>query len=478
MLTVEDWMDVKVLHKEGCSVREIARQTGHSRNTIRKALQQKAPEPFKKPHRCSKLSSFKPYIEKRYQECGLSAVRLLSEIRPMGYTGSERTLQRFLEGKRVTRRALSKLTVRFETPPGKQAQADWAYCGQHPVSPHRLGALNAGDDKDEKVSIYVFVIVLGFSRMMYIEFTTAMNAFELLRCHINAFEFFGGWTEEILYDNMAQVRLPDGSLNPLFVDFASHYDFAIKTHRVRRPRTKGKVERMVDYVKDNFLNGRSFADLADLSAHALRWLNHTANVRIHATTEQKPVDLLAREGLTRLDSAPVYQLATKSLRKVDKEGFISLARSRYSVPPEHSGKTLLVTSSGQKVFIRSADRIVAEHTAATKPRSCVVQSEHVAETWRLSGAGTGGVGAAGIGTAGIGTAGAGTAGTDSSPHWSITFTQEVAQTPLSVFEGLLEAEGALAQSSGPTMSGPTMSGPTMSGLTMSATRQAQSEATL
>ena len=255
MLTVEAWMDVNVLKKEGLSAREIARRTGHSRNTIRRALEQKKPEVFRKPRRSSKLDRFKPYVEERYEECGLSAVRLLTEIRPMGYTGSERTLRRFLEGKRVTHRALSKLTVRFESPPGKQAQADWAHCGRHP------------DARGVAISIYAFVIVLGFSRMMYVEFTTAMNAFELLRCHINAFEFFGGWTEEVLYDNMAQVRLPDGSLNPLFVDFASHYGFAIRTHRVRRPRTKGKVERMVEYVKDNFLNGRSFADLAELNAH-------------------------------------------------------------------------------------------------------------------------------------------------------------------------------------------------------------------
>ena len=94
---------------------------------------------------------------------------------------------------------------------------------------------------------------------------------------------------------MKQVRRAPGELNPLFVDFAQHYGFVPKTHRVRRPRTKGKVERMVHYVKDNFLTGRSFTDLADVNTHARQWLDHTANVRIHATTNQRPVDLWASE---------------------------------------------------------------------------------------------------------------------------------------------------------------------------------------
>src|SRR5699024_9374727 len=108
--------------------------------------------------------------------------------------------------------------------------------------------------------IYAFVMVLGFSRMLYVEFTHSMDLPTLILCHQHAFAYFGGIVGNILYDNMAQVRLPGtGEFHPLFADFAAHYGFAVKTHQVRRPRTKGKVERMVDYLKDNFLNGRSFA---------------------------------------------------------------------------------------------------------------------------------------------------------------------------------------------------------------------------
>src|SRR5947209_13926183 len=121
MLTTEEWMDVKMLFKEGCSMREIARRTGYSRNTVAKLLGQAAPAPFQAPPRTSKLDAFKPYREQPLQAYPLSAVRLLDEIRPMGYAGSLCTLRRFLAPLRARRRAQVKATVRFETPPGHQA---------------------------------------------------------------------------------------------------------------------------------------------------------------------------------------------------------------------------------------------------------------------------------------------------------------------------------------------------------------------
>src|SRR5262245_17030348 len=98
----------------------------------------------------------------------------------------------------------------------------------------------------------------------------------LIGCHLRAFDYFGGWIESILFDNMKQVRIDAQTLNPLFVDFANHYGITIKTHRPCRPRTKGKVEWTVDYIKDNFLNGWTFIDLNDLNAQARHWLETVA----------------------------------------------------------------------------------------------------------------------------------------------------------------------------------------------------------
>ena len=283
MLGVEEWMDIHALAQQGLSQRAIAQQTGYSRNTVRKLLGGQAPVPKARKPKPTKLDPYLDYIRDRYSRHPLNAVRLLAEIRPMGYTGSIYTLRRYLKTLEPQRVAATKATVRYETAPGEQAQADWAYCGRF-TDPHGT-----------TVPIYACVIVLGFSRLLFVEFTTDMTLATLMRCHQNAFAVFGGCPKTILYDNMKQVKLAPGEFNPLFVDFAQHYGFVPKTHRVRRPRTKGKVERMVHYVKDNFLAGRTFTDLLDLNTHARHWLDHTANVRIHATTNQRPIDLWAIE---------------------------------------------------------------------------------------------------------------------------------------------------------------------------------------
>lgn len=393
-------MDIRTLHKEGHSIKEIARQTGHSRNTVRRVLREARPKPFQKPDRTSCLDDFKPYLRERFEKTGLSAVRLLTEIRPMGYTGSISTLRRFLHEFRPEQERIKKLTVRFESPPGKQAQADWGYCGRFP------------DATGHIVPVYAFVLVLSFSRMLYLEFTSSMHVSELIRCHMNAFAALGGWPLEILYDNMKQVRLDQETLNPLFADFASHYGFAIRTHRIRRPRTKGKVERMVHYVKNSFLNGREFRDLAELNMQARHWLDTTANVRLHATTEQRPVDLWPREGLTELTAMTPYKLSELVPRKAGFDGFVHFGRSRYSVPPEYAGQSVLIGPRDNRIVIRVQDMIVAEHAPAQKAGAAVADPAHVAALWKLSLKNT----------------------QAPPPRWQLTFDQQVEIAPLARYQ--------------------------------------------
>jgi transposase len=400
MLRLEEWMDIKGLHKEGHSIKQIARMSGHSRNTVRKVVRQDGPGKFHQPLRASCLDPFRAYLKERFQSCGLSAVRLLEEIRPMGYGGSIQTLRRFLRSLKPEQERLRRLTVRFETPPGKQAQADWAYGGRFPDAQGRL------------VPVYLFTMVLGFSRMLYIEFTPSMKLPWLLRCHLNAFAYFGGWPAEILYDNMKQVKLGPDELHPLFLDFVRHHGLVVKTHQIRRPRTKGKVERMIYYVKDNFLAGRSFTDLADLNAQGRHWLEHTANVRVHRTTGERPIDLLPKEKLTPLGVVAPYQLFEVVPRQAGFDGFVRFDRSRYSLPPEHAGQTVLVGRRDRQIVIRLGDMIVAEHEAAVKAGSTVADPKHVEALWKLS-----------LRRA-----------TAPPPRWQLTFDQEVATASLETYE--------------------------------------------
>jgi transposase len=400
VLKLEEWMDIRSLHREGHSIKGIARMTGRSRNTVRRVLREAGFTGFHKPQRGSCLDSYKEYLRNRYEECALSAVRLLPEIQAMGYSGSIATVRRYLHSLQPEQERLRKLTVRFETPPGKQAQVDWAYCGRFP------------DPAGHLLPVYVFVLVLSFSRMLYVEFTSSMKLPALMRCHLNAFDFLGGWTREILYDNMKQIRLSPTELHPWFVDFAAHYGFAIKTHRVRRPRTKGKVERMVHYVKDAFLNGRSFSDLADLNAQGRHWIENIANCRLHATTGQRPVDLWKQEQLCALDSTARYPLCEFVSRKAGFDGFVRFQRSRYSLPPEYAGKTVLIGQREQQIVIRSRELIVAEHRPAQKAGETVADPAHVAALWKLSLH----------------------QGKTPPPRWQLTFDQQVEATPLSTYQ--------------------------------------------
>jgi transposase len=242
MLGMEEWMEVKDLKRQGHSIREICRRTSYSRNTVRKVLREAGPVRRVRKKRISKLDEYKAYLKDRYGKTGLSAVRLVEEIRGMGFTGSVDIVRRYLN-ELDSLGIPEKATVRFETPPGEQAEVDWA----------EAGSFMDGEGRLRKV--YAFVMVLCFSRMLYVEFTLGMRIEELIRCHQNAFEYFGGWTHTILYDNMAQIRLPSGRLNPLMADFLAHHGIALKTCRPYRARTKGKVERTIRYLRGNFLKG-------------------------------------------------------------------------------------------------------------------------------------------------------------------------------------------------------------------------------
>jgi transposase len=289
MLKWEEKMDIKFLAGQGHSIRQTAKISGHSRNTIRAVLREKSLEKeSEKRGRKSKLTDFKDYLRERFIKTGLSGTRLFEEITAMGYQGSVSAVRRFLQT--VEKIDISpKATVRFETPPGEQSQVDWAEIGYFL------------DEKGVKRKIYAFVLVLSYSRMLFVEFATDISTETLIACHQKAFAYFGGYTRKILYDNMKQVRLNQSDFNPLFEDFLQHYGIAASTHRPYRARTKGKVERAILYLRNNFLKGREFENLADLQNKCLIWQEETANKRVHATTKEKPFELFKTEQLVSLE---------------------------------------------------------------------------------------------------------------------------------------------------------------------------------
>jgi transposase len=372
MLNLDQFMNIRFLQKQGHSVREIARLTGHSRNTVRKLLRAKrAPAPAPRV-RASKLDPYKPYLTERWQAHGLSAVRLLPEIVAQGFAGSPQIVRRFLQTLKATRHTDQALTVRFETPPGEQAQCDWAEVGRYP----QPDGTNA--------RVYAFVMVLGYSRYLYVEFTRSMTLATLIRCHQNAFAFFGGWPRRILYDNMRQVVVGPERINPRFLDFTRHHGFEVKRCRPYRPRTKGKVERSVAYLRDSFLNGRTFTGLDDLNAQGRHWLGTVANCRLHATTQARPCDRLLEETLTPCRGLNAYQVARSTARTVGVEALVRFEKSDYSVPARWVGTRVTVDAGDNVIIIRAKDLIVAEHPVAARPGQRIESPAHVRERWERS----------------------------------------------------------------------------------------------
>jgi transposase len=372
MLKWEEQMNIKFLVGQGHSIRQVAKLSGHARNTVRSVIRPGNREP--KPEsrgRKSKLVDFKEYLRSRYLETGLSGVRLCEEITKMGFSGSVSAVRRFLQT--IEKNGISpKATVRFETPPGEQAQVDWAEIGYFL------------DEEGIKRKIYAFVMVLSYSRMLFIELVTDISTETLIKCHQKAFAYFGGYTRKILYDNMKQVRLSQTEWNPLFQDFLSHYGIVANTHRPYRARTKGKVERAVLYLRDSFIKGREFENLADLRQQGFHWQEETANQRVHATTKEKPCELFKSEQLIPLGQVAEYRVAAKVSRKVSAEGFVHYAGSRYSVAPQAVGKTVLVEQEEQTIRVKSDDLIIAEHQVSARKNADVINAEHAAEMWKLS----------------------------------------------------------------------------------------------
>lgn len=224
----------------------------------------------------AKLAPFEPIIDARLEHYPeLSAVRLYDEVRAAGYAGGLSQLRCYV--RRVRPRPPVEPLVRFETPPGHQAQVDFAEC-RFPWGKR-----------------FALLVVLGYSRVLWVQFYRRQTMATVMHGLEAAFAYCGGVPRELLFDQLKAVIVDDerpggGKVleNPEFLRFAAHWDFRIRACRPYRAKTKGKVERPVHYLRHNFLYGREFLGDADLNAQCLAWLDDTANVRVHGTTHEMP----------------------------------------------------------------------------------------------------------------------------------------------------------------------------------------------
>lgn len=294
MVGVEAALEIRVLHRHGKGVREIAREMGVSRNTVRRYLRDEDAVRYKaRPPRATKLDAFKGYVTRRLAAAApdrIPASVLLVELRDRGYAGGVTMLKEFIASLRPP--AGPAPIIRFETQPGQPMQVDWA-------------TIRRGADR-----LSVFVATLGWSRATYVEFVADERIETLIAAHENAFLSFGGVPREALYDNMRTVVAErDGygpgrhRFNPAFLDFARHCGFRPRLCQPYRAQTKGKVERFIRYLRGSFyvpLASRLaqeglVVDREAANIAAARWLREVANQRVHGTTGAVPAERLADE---------------------------------------------------------------------------------------------------------------------------------------------------------------------------------------
>ena len=337
---------------EGLSISEIARQTGHDRKTIRKYINSDVPPTRNKRSRNpGKIAPFKEYIISRLNEHPLSASRIYREIQEKVFTGKYGIVKNFV--RKVRPKIEVPAVYRYETKPGIQAQVDWAECGRIEI-----------DGQIRK--LYCFTMVLGFSRMRFAEFTLKMDVLTLIQCHVNAFQYFGGYTKEILYDNMKQIVLDrkpvssDSTWNSKFEDFFKHYGFIPRLCRPYRPQTKGKIENMVGFVKRDFFMGGKFNSFSDLNSQLQKWL-FRVNSTIQGTTHEIPFERLKLEEFNQIESVLPYNIFKEESRKISRDAFLSYLGNKYSVPYRFAGRIARLKIQDARFSVLVGKELVCNH---------------------------------------------------------------------------------------------------------------------
>lgn len=348
------------LKGQGRSIRDIARTLGISRNTVKKYLVSPwIPQARPRPKRPSLLDAFKEHVNARAAEGVLNCEVLLREIRTLGYRGGKPILKDHLKPFRPLRQP--KATVRFETNPGECAQVDF-------------GLFRYRTAEGRTRLLWAFVMVLSWSRTIYVEFVRRADVGNFIRCHINAFRHFGGVPLRCLYDNAKVVvvgRDAGGQpvFNSRFLDFSLRVGSDITLCRPRRAQTKGRVERSIKYIRDSFWSTARFTDLDDLNRKAMEWVAAIADPRVHGTTRERPVDRLAQER-PFLHSLPVPERLAVFLREdrqVGRDGFVQWEHSWYGWSTEWAGQKIQVQARPDIIELWAEDRLLIVHPRASRP---------------------------------------------------------------------------------------------------------------
>jgi transposase len=368
-MNVALWAEIRRLAEiEKLSGRTIARRLHCSRHTVAAALNRQQPPASAPTRRASLLDPYRERIEELLaRHPDLSAVRIREEIARAGYTGSPAILRRYL---RQVRPARGRVYQEVHYEPAQAMQVDWGECGRVPVG-----------STMRKVS--VFVAVLCYSRMLYIEFTLSQRKAEFYRGLVNALTFFGGSPRNLIFDNLKAAVL-NGSgrhacFHPEFLALCGYFCMQPIACARRDPESKGMVENGVRYVKHNALAGRAdeLIRFEDYLALAPDWRDRVANVRPHESTRQRPIDRFEEERkLLRPLPAIPFDADEVVPAVVSPHARVAFDGNRYSAPPQFVRKPLTIRANRDELRLLHEGQVVAQHVRSYERGALLVLPEH------------------------------------------------------------------------------------------------------
>jgi len=342
----------KDLHAhQGLTASQIARALALDPRTVAHWLCQERFQPRKSTPRASKLAPFKPQIVQMRDKYPYSAAQVFQRLREQGFAGGYSIVKAYV---RTVRPKRQPAFLKLAFAPGECAQVDWGSFGSVPVG-------------QTSRCLSFFVMVLCYSRMMYVEFTVSQTMEHFLACHQHAFEFLGGIPKKVMVDNLKSAVLTRvlgeaPVFHPKYLDFATHCGFPIAPCNVGKGNEKGRVENGVGYGKKNFLAGLELPDFSALNPAARQWLDTVATVRLHSETREKPVQAWHKERpyLSPLPMHP-FDSATVSQVRASRQFRITLETNRSSVPAHYAGQALTLKTSPDRLCLYHADTLIARH---------------------------------------------------------------------------------------------------------------------
>jgi len=359
---------VQTLWKLGKSKRQITRELGIDRKTVKKIIKIiESNDGEIKPvkiERTSIMDQYKDYVLDLFNN-GLNARLIFKRlVEEKSVDLSYSTVKRFVRGLKH-----SEVYVPLETPPGREAQVDFGHIGSFV--------------KDGKmVKAYAFSMVLSHSRYAYYEIVTNQSVATFISCHINAFEYFGGVTETVKLDNLKAGVLEASIYEPIFqkeyYEFLTHYGSSGITCRIRRGQDKGKVESGIKFVKGNFIRGLKTRNFYEATELLKQWNATECNGRVHGTTRRIPREMFAEAEKSVLRALPAerYEIYHIEKRKVNSYGHVAFRHNFYSVPHKHAGTEVSIKFNGRIIKIYKDFEVIAVHPLIEEQGHFITNEEH------------------------------------------------------------------------------------------------------